>query len=193
MRTFRPVIRGPVLVALCAVLVASAARAGEKSAGVHDDAKLFKGDVVRQAEGVIREIHDAHARDVLIETYPTLDGIPRGPGKEKEKLRNDFLTEWIIDRGQDLGVRGMMIVVVMDPPHLQIYVGGSTTAFFPRADQEELQRELAQALADKHYDSALTQTAAFIQARMNRHDPRTARPGQVTDAAMKRPALAPAA
>ena len=66
----------------------------------------------------------------------------------------------------------MMVLIVMDPPHLQVYVGNTHRSDVPPPDQDELQRKLAQALRDKHYDNALVQTANFIKERMDEHDAR---------------------
>ena len=63
----------------------------------------------------------------------------------------------------------MMVLIVMDPPHLQVFVGSSTEKLFNRADQEELQRKLADALKQKHYDTGLVKTAGFVKERMDRN------------------------
>lgn len=135
--------------------------------GVHDEAKLFQPDSIRQAEDVIRQVKQDHMRDLLIETYPKIAGAPEGPGDEQ--ARNRFYTDWIRQRGQALRVRGMMVVIVMDRPHLQVFVGSSTEKLFTRADQEELQEKLADALKQKHYDNGLVKTAEFVKERMDRN------------------------
>jgi len=135
--------------------------------GVRDEAKLFQPDAIRQAEDVIRQIKQDHKRDLLIETYPKIAGAPEGPGEEQ--ARNRFYTDWIIKRGQALQVRGMMVLIVMEPPHLQIFVGTSTQQLFTRADQVDLQRKLADALKQKHYDDGLVKTAEFVKERMDRN------------------------
>jgi len=142
-------------------------QAAEGPNGVHDEAKLFQPEAIREAEDVIRQIKQDHLRDLLIETYPTIAGAPKGPGEEE--ARNRFFTDWIRQRGQALGIRGMMVLIVMDPPHLQIFVGSSTGKLFTRADQEELKRKLVDALRQKRYDNALVKTASFVKARMDRN------------------------
>jgi uncharacterized membrane protein YgcG len=137
--------------------------------GVHDEAKLFQPDAVRQAEDVIRQIKQDHKRDLLIETYPKIAGAPEGPGEEQ--ARNRFYTDWIRQRGQALQVRGMMVLIVMNPPHLQVFVGSSTEKLFTRADQQELQQKLVDALKQKHYDNGLIKTAGFVKERMDRNAP----------------------
>src|SRR3954447_19936624 len=122
--------------------------AADRPNGVRDEAKLFQPDAVRQAEDVIRQIKQDHLRDLLIETYPTIDGTPKGPGEEQ--ARNRFYADWMRQRGQALGIRGMMVLIVMAPPHVQDFVGSSTQKLFNRADEEELQRKLADALKQKH-------------------------------------------
>lgn len=146
----------------------------ERANGVHDEANLFQPDAVRQAEDVIGQIKQDHGRDLLIETYPAIAGAPNGPGEEQ--ARNRFYTEWMTQRGQALGVRGMMVLIVTDRPHLQIYVGASTQKRFTRADQEELQRRLTDALKQKRYDNALVKTAGFVKDRMDRNAGRVSPP-----------------
>jgi uncharacterized membrane protein YgcG len=150
-----------------AVALPTTQPAAERPNGVRDNAKLFQPDAVREVEDVIRQIKQDHLRDLRIETYPSIPGAPNGP--DQEQARNRFFTDWIIQRGKALGIRGMMVLIVMDPPHLQVYVGASTEKLFTRADQEELQRKLAQALKDKHYDNALVKTAGFVKERMDRN------------------------
>src|SRR5205814_18579 len=125
-------------------------------------------ETIQQAQQVLQQIEQTHKRDVLIETYPTIPNAPTGDAQEQ--ARNQFFTDWIIKRGQTLQVRGLMVLIVMEPPHLQVYVGHSTEAMFPSSEQKELQQKLAQALHDKHYDNGLVQTVNFIKERMDQHD-----------------------
>src|SRR5689334_2361780 len=86
--------------------------AADRPNGVLDDARLFQPDAVREAEEVIRQIKQDHLRDLRIETYPSIPGAPNGPGDEQ--ARNRFFTDWIVNRGKALGIRGMMVLIVMD-------------------------------------------------------------------------------
>lgn len=152
----------------------SAVAAEESTFGVHDRGALFGPDAVRRAEDVVRQVRRDHRRDVLVETYPTLDGIPRGP--EQEKDRNAFCTRWMERRGRELGVRGLMVLVVADPPHVQVYVGRTTTQLFTQADREDLIRAVVPALAGKRFDEALGTIVGMVKDRMDRNDP-PAEPG----------------
>jgi hypothetical protein len=167
-RSLRPATAAYLATALVALL--AAAPVARAAYGIHDNANLFKPEAIQQGQQVLDAIKQTHQRDVLIETYPSIPGAPTGEGQEQ--ARNQFFTNWIIQRGRAQDVRGMMVLIVMDPPHLQVYVGKTTEAMFPRADQDDLQRKLAQALRDKHYDNALVQTANFINERMDEHDAR---------------------
>ena len=143
---------------------------GDKPSGVHDNARLFTADAARAAEDVIRQIKRDHDRHVLVETYPAIDGAPAGEGKEKE--RNQFFTDRMVERGRALGVRGMMVLVVMDPPHVQVYVGATTTGLFKRADQEALTRKLAEVMRDKRFDDGLLKVVGFVKDCMDHGDPK---------------------
>src|SRR3954449_13028159 len=165
-RSLPPAMTACLLAASVALLaVAPAARA---AGAVHDNANLFKPEAVQQAQQVIQQIEQTHKRELLIETYPSIQGAPTGQGQEK--ARNEFFTNWIIQRGRTLEISGLMVLIVVEPPHLQVYVGKTTRAVFPQADEEELQRKLAQALRDKHYDNGLVQTVNFVKERMDQHD-----------------------
>src|SRR3982751_659352 len=157
-RSLPPAMTACLLAASVAPL--AAAPAARAAGGIHDNARLFKPETIQQAQQVLQQIEQSHKRDVLIETYPTIPGAPTGEGQEQ--ARNEFFTKWIRQRGLELKVRGLGVLIVRAPPHLQVYVGSSTEGMFPPSDQKELQQKLAQALRDKHYDNGLVQTVNFI-------------------------------
>jgi len=169
-RCAHPVARigRPLAAALaCAFLLCGASLA---RAQVHDNAGIFSKEAIDQATQVIDQMKTKHRHSLLVETYPNIPDSMQDDFKNKGKEK--FYQDWVVERGRAEGVSGVVVLIVMNPGHLQIEVGNETQRkLFTQPDRTELQEHLTTALREKKYDEGLTRTANFVLKKFDEHDP----------------------
>src|SRR6478672_2844564 len=133
--TPRP-FRAPSLAALIAVAMTAMATTAVR-AQVQDEAGFFSADAVSRANQTIDRIKRDQGKDVRIETYPS---IPSNLQSDFQRLGKDqFFEQWAQQRGQQLWLDGMLVLINREPPRIQIQVGRATRATaFPEADRLQL-------------------------------------------------------
>ena len=88
--------------------------ASAASMGVRDNAHFFSSDAIGEAENAIQQIYQAHQRDLLIETLPS---IPSDQQEEFQRLGKDaFFRQWADNRALQAGVQGVYVLITKNPP-----------------------------------------------------------------------------
>lgn len=149
-------------------LLAATAGAAMLVSEVKDQAGLFKPDAVEQANKTIKTIKDAHKKDLVFETYPT---IPAGRKEEFDRLgKVRYFEEWARARGQALEVNGLIILVCKEPSHLIVEVGEETRKkAFTLADRDQLVKMLQDRFHKKEFDEGLRDAVAFVAKKLEQN------------------------
>jgi TPM domain len=132
-----------------------------------DGAKLFTPDAVKKADKEIREIARKFDKDLLIETLP---GVPGAEAERVKQMsteeRGKFLRNWARDRAETAVVNGIYILILKDPPHLEIVITPKARSSFDQEAFTKLRDLLLRQLRDKHYDEALLQAVDLVRDRL---------------------------
>jgi hypothetical protein len=125
---------------------------------VNDRAEMFGADAVRSADERVRAIHQKFNKSLAIETYKS---APEG------RTSNRDITSWAKERYNDLGVKGVYVLICEKPRALRIQVGRATLKrAFTQADAEELSKKIIAELKGGKRDAALAVTTTFVRARL---------------------------
>jgi len=171
----------------CAIVLFGATLA---HAQVHDNAAIFSKDAIQQADQTIEQIKTRHRHTLLVETFPNIPDAMQNDYRDKGKDR--FFQDWAEDRRKAEDVDGVVVLICMDPKHIQINLGNQTQKkLFTQVDRAELQPNITTAMKAKQYDDALTKTADFVLKKFDEHDP--ADTGHTNSAVVPPPAYTPPA
>jgi uncharacterized membrane protein YgcG len=171
----------------CAFLLIGATLA---RAQVHDNAGKFSKEAIEQADQTIEQIKVKHRHTLLVETFPNIPESLQNDFRDKGK--NRFFEDWAEERRKAEDVDGVVVLICMDPGHVQINIGNETQKkLFTQADRTELLQHVTAALKDKQYDDALTKTANFVLKKFDEHD--RAETGNTNSAVVPPPAYTPPA
>ena len=153
------------LLALSALLVGSLPPADASKAtpfrGIRDDAEFFSAETKKEADEVLRRLHNRTGRELVIETFSA-------PPFEAEK--GDPYAHEALSRAKDLKVNGVYIAFWKKPrPHFHIEVGNRTEreGFFTEADERELKKILG---GKGSHDEKLMEAVRFVASRMEAHE-----------------------
>ena len=150
---------------LLLMLVAPIARANQ---GIFDTAHFFSGPALKQANDEIYQLKQATGYDLLVQTWPA---IPANLQDRFSSMSADsFYDQWIIAQAERLNVKGVFILIVKDPAHLQVGVGGQTsrTVFFP-SDREQLSQQLVADFKNHNFDGGLTTAVQTVDQTIRSH------------------------
>lgn len=132
---------------------------------VKDNAAFFSPDTVQKANAEIRELKQSFGQDVVVETIKELPAdkaklIQNATAATREKV----FAEWVAERANASGVKGIYILICRNPSHLQIDV---TKALrdknFPVAEMNRLRELLVARFKNKEYDKGLLEGLALIR------------------------------
>jgi uncharacterized protein len=122
------------------------ARAAAVEPGVRDGASLFRADTVREADQLLREMHDIYHRDVVVETFKELPVSPDELKKARAMDRSAsyaYFHKWANERRQAEGIDGIYIVYCQDPSGMGIAAAADLEErLFTERDQAELYKKL---------------------------------------------------
>lgn len=174
-----------VLVSLAvSLLLSSTARAD--AFGVVDNANVFSPAAVQQANDIATQIRRQHGFDLRVETYATPPADLVAQNGNAIGSRDYDL--WIANTAQREQVRGIFILLIKSPGHIQIAVGNETQRrAFTTDDRAELSSRMLVPLRNHDFDQALLTGAQFVQQQMNAHLAGAAAPASVPPAYNARP------
>jgi uncharacterized membrane protein YgcG len=135
---------------------------------VSDGGGFFTAAAVHDADGVIQQIKQKHNRDLMVETFAEIPTDRRSQYSADQK--DQFFDQWTLDRGRELKLTGVYVLICRDPSHLQVRVGNDTVKrAFTVADRERLRDILLENFRNKQYDQALAKGVAFVQQTIDRN------------------------
>src|SRR6185369_9821571 len=122
-----------VVISLCGF----AAPALAAKAEVVDQASFFSPDAVARANQKLADVSQKAGREMRVETYAEIPAEKRSGYSEENKRQ--FFQDWTRRRAQELGVRGVMVLICRDPSTLQVEVGDETerSGAFTQADRTQ--------------------------------------------------------
>jgi uncharacterized membrane protein YgcG len=132
-------------------------------AEVSDGGGFFSPDAVAQANHRLAEIAQKTGRDLRIETYAQIPAEMQ-PRYSKDQ-QAQFFANWADERAQQIGVRGVMVLVSRNPRYLTVQVGRQTrqAGIFTSADESRLRDALLKSFHAGSYDQGLKQAIDLFQ------------------------------
>src|SRR5947209_6340827 len=140
------------------ILLLAAFVAGPRGAlaagGVADHANIFKPQTVTTANDIIQQIKSQERHDVRVETFSSI------PEDQKSQYSADnraqFFAQWAQKIGRENAVTGIVILICMDPGHVELAVGNQTSQrAFTTRDRDDVRTLLVNAFKDKNYDAGI--------------------------------------
>jgi len=133
---------------------------------IKDDGKFFSAEAVKKANKEIREIERKFGMDLLIETFAGVPGDQAAKVKAMSaEERAKFFRNWSVDRAEAAVVNGVYIMVVKDPPRLEIEITPKARAALSSEAFEKLRSGLLKKFRDKQFDEGLADAVSFVKDR----------------------------
>jgi uncharacterized membrane protein YgcG len=144
----------------------SAARAVEPK--VRDNAKFFSDDAWKKALARIEQIHEKFGKDLAIDTLPIIpepQQTPYANVKDDPEKRVAFFDDWARQRERELNVDGVYVMIIKQPPHLQVVFAKNTQreGMFTQANADQLRDILVGEFKEQRYDDALGKAVDYVQ------------------------------
>lgn len=158
------------LIALFSLVVLGAA--APVQAQVHDSAKLFSDDAIRQAQQSIDQMLMQYKHTLLLETYSEIPAEKLAAfnalDAKDTKAKEQFYAAWVEERRQAEHVSGVVLLICMKPARLQMEIGNQTQklGLFTNADRDAMKPKIVEALRAKKYDDVATIASSSILERM---------------------------
>jgi hypothetical protein len=132
---------------------------------IKDDGKFFSPEALDKANKKVREVYADTGIDLVIETFPA---IPEDLKKKSEELgKEKFFLEWARRRAEDLGVRGVYILICKSPGRVEVFVDKQTARkAFTTADRDKLVQKVLTRFKEKQFDAGLLEGVDFAASAL---------------------------
>jgi uncharacterized membrane protein YgcG len=153
----------PLALAAMLFLSPAAAPAATSKAEVVDNASFFSPDAVTTANEKLASVEQKYSRQLRVETYPEIPSDLKG--QYSEATKREFFQKWTRQRAQQVGVRGVFVLICRDPSTLQVEIGNSisSSGLFTQADRSRLRDLMVQAFKEKNYDKGLLDAVDYFE------------------------------
>ena len=173
-----------VIFALCLCL-ASNTWADATHPGLIDHGNVFQPDTVAKVDLIAKQIQQTCHYDLVVEAF---DSIPADHTPPPGPISDAFYTNWLIELAQHENVRGVFILIVRNPGHLQVGVGAVTgRKAFTGGNRIQLTDRLLTSFRAEQFDDGIIDAATFVEQTMMHNL------GIIAPADMSTPAVPPAA
>ncbi len=134
---------------------------------IKDEAKFFSAEAVKQANKQIRDLARKYGKDLLVETLPAVptDQAAKVKAMSTEE-REKFFHNWAADRAEAAVVNGVYILVVKDPPHLEIEITAKARSSFTKEQFDKLRGALLGRFRNKQFDEGLQEAIQTVGERL---------------------------
>jgi hypothetical protein len=141
--------------------------------GIRDNGAFFSARAKTEALGGISDIGKRFRKDLVYETYSAIpQELKQGLDLADKAAMGRFYEEWAVKQAKQQRVNGIYILLVKEPPHLQILVGNDTQRnAFSLKNRDELRSLMLPKLHNKQYDEALLESVNFVSATLREHAP----------------------
>jgi len=147
----------------CFVLVTPAAAVAPQ---VKDEGRFFSPETIKKADEQILLIAQKHARDVAVETLPSIpaDKAEKFKGLSGEEKAQFFLN-WAKERARAQAVNGVYILVTKEPSHLEVVLrqAEKEQPLLSKTQQNKLIELLLKNFRAKRYDEGLLEAIKFVE------------------------------
>jgi hypothetical protein len=155
---------GPLASAALFLLALTATATSTARAEVRDAADFFSDQAERQAEERIQRIRQQSGKDVVVETVPSMPGVPPA---SQAKERDDFFAREVARRGKEAGVDGVYLLVSREPTYLYVGVDPRTKEdTFSLNDRAAVREQLLSSFKSRDFDGGLLAALDAIDQRL---------------------------
>ena len=135
---------------------------------VLDQGDFFSPGGIAAAEKLAVRVHDELGQDILVLTYPR---VPDNKVNEfQQKGKDRFFADWLNELAARHKVRGILILIVGNPRHLQIGVQKSLLASqFTTRDRDTLRDLMVDRFHHNAFDRGLLDGMRFILDRIRQN------------------------
>ena len=168
--------------------LAQAQSSSSSKAQVVDDGGFFAADAVSSANQKLADIDQNFGRQMRVETFAEIPADLKG--QYSEATKREFFQKWARRRAEQVGLRGVIVLVCKNPSSLQVEVGGETarSGAFTQADRSAMSDLLLKSFRAKNYDQGLGQAVDFFQQKLQEHGTSKEAPAQPNSAGSATPA-----
>jgi hypothetical protein len=162
---------------LCLVCLASTVRAEKQAKPIRDDAGMFHGAAIDDAEQQIAGIHQSFDCGLFVRTIASISPKRAGwfPILRTPRI-NRLLEEQAQAFADESGVPGIYVAICNRPRDVRVVVRSEGNAHLSRHDAETLRQSLMRDLHDKSADAALLALVDRIQDILQDHAERGSSP-----------------
>ena len=147
---------------LLPALLLGAAPAHAAGGLIQDHAGIFSAEATKAADGILADIHRRFEMEVVVETFRQIPDARKAQFSPERKA--DFFKQWALEEANARRVRGVYILVCMEPPQVQL---GSDRAAARRAFRPENRAELVKLFIgkfkQKEFDAGLLAGLEFVR------------------------------
>jgi len=134
---------------------------GSALAEVKDDTALFTTSALQQADQITRQFKQKYGKEMLVEVFAEIPAELRSQYSPDRK--NQFFSNWMKRRFQDLKVDGIYILITRNPSHIQVDAGGKTRErAFTQQNIDQLTNVLAARFRNKEFDQGLLDAVNYV-------------------------------
>ena len=165
-----------VLPAVVALLLSPSVAHAEMG-GIQDNGAFFSTQAKTEAMRNIGEIGKRFRKDLVFESFREIPAeIKQGVDLTNKAAMGRLYEQWASKLAKQQSVNGIYILLVKDPPHLQILVGNETQrSAFTLKDRDALLSLMLAKLHSKQNDDALREGVNFVNATLRSHLPERGR------------------
>jgi hypothetical protein len=157
----------------CLACLASAARAVEQPASIHDDAGLFHADAIARAELRIDDIRHTFGRNLFVRTVSSIAPHEwRHFWFLKTRRVNRILDEQAQKLADEAGMDGIYVVICKTPRDVHVVVRPGDDPLFGRRDAEALRKSVARRLPEDGPDRTLLALVEQVRTTLQTHKTR---------------------
>ena len=133
---------------------------GAARAEVKDQTGMFSSSAIQQADQATRQIKQKYGREMLVEVFPEIPSELRGQYSQDRK--DQFFSQWMVRRAQELKVNGVYVLICRNPSHLRVDATGETKQrAFTAQNLEQMKNLLVNRFRNQQYDEGLLEAVSY--------------------------------
>lgn len=134
---------------------------GSALAEVKDETAMFSSSAIQQADQATRQIKQKYGKEMLVEVFAEIPADLRSQYSADRK--DQFFSQWMTRRGQELKINGVYVLICRNPSHLQVDAGRDTKQrAFTAQNVEQLKNILVNRFQNKQFDDGLLEGVNYV-------------------------------
>jgi uncharacterized protein len=132
---------------------------------IKDEGRFFSAEALDKANKKVREIYAHTGKDLVIETVAA---IPEDLKKKYEELGKDrFFSDWARRRAEDLGARGIYVLICRSPGRVEVVMDKQTARkAFTEGDRDKMVKKVLDKFREKQFDAGLLEGVDFVASTL---------------------------